>query len=52
MSKLIIFVVSSVLGAVGWWLGNFINMDLAFLLSTVGSLAGVYYGWKWGREFC
>jgi hypothetical protein len=52
MSKLIMFLVSSVFGSVGWWLGGFINIDCAFLLSTIASIAGIFYGWKWGRAFC
>ena len=51
MTNLIILVVSSVAGSLGWWVGSFISIELAFLLSTAGSVAGIYYGWKWSRAY-
>ncbi len=47
MAKFLIFGASTVFGTIGWWLGDFIGMDFAFFLSTVGSFAGLVLGWKW-----
>lgn len=42
--------VSTLGSAIGWWLGNFFGLPAALLLSTIGGIFGVYYGWKWNRE--
>jgi hypothetical protein len=36
----------TVLGWVGWWLGAKIGLMAAFVLSGIGSLLGVYLGWR------
>ena len=46
MRNFCIFVVVNVFGAIGWWLGSRFGMGTAFALSAVGSLAGVYVGWR------
>lgn len=51
MTNLIILIVSSVTGSIGWWVGSLISMEFAFLLSTVASIVGVYYGWKLSRAY-
>jgi hypothetical protein len=43
--KLLIFVGLNVFGAIGWWLGEYVGLMTAFLLSGVGSVFGVYAGW-------
>jgi len=35
---------------VGWYLGDRWGMGMAFLLSGVVSLVGVYLGWKLARK--
>ncbi|MCB1233249.1 MAG: hypothetical protein KDM91_15310 [Verrucomicrobiae bacterium] len=53
MSSLFIMLVSSIAGGIGWWLGDFFGFVPALVLSTVASIFGLYYGWKWNRElFC
>jgi membrane protein YqaA with SNARE-associated domain len=42
MTKLMIFVGATVGGAVGWWLGAFVGVFTAFVLSMVGTGAGMY----------
>ena len=41
----------TVLGWVGWWLGEKVGLMTAFLLSGVGSLAGVYLGWRIHHDY-
>jgi hypothetical protein len=35
---------TSVLGGVGWWLGEMLNLGAAVVLSAVGSGVGLYWG--------
>jgi hypothetical protein len=41
----------TLVGAVGWWLGTKIGLMTAFILSGIGSVAGVYLGWRINRTF-
>jgi len=50
MGHLFIMIVSSVIGAVGWWIGGFFGATAAMVLSTIASFVGLYYGWKWNRD--
>jgi hypothetical protein len=49
--KLCIFVGLNVGGYVGWVLGEHVGLMTAFLVSSLGSLLGVYAGWKMAREY-
>lgn len=51
MGFIFIMIVSSVAGAIGWWIGEFFGFAAALMLSTVASLVGYYYGWKWNRDY-
>ena len=51
MNKLCIFVGMTVLGAVGWWLGEPLGVMPAWLFSGIGSVAGVYLGWRIARDY-
>ena len=51
MQKLCIFIGMVVLSSVGWWLGSYVGIVTAFLVSGVGSAAGVYLGWRIHRDF-
>jgi hypothetical protein len=42
MNKLLVMTGASVGGAVGWWAGSAVGLFTAFVLSTVGTGAGVY----------
>jgi len=42
MKKVLSFVGATVGGAIGWWLGAFVGTMTAFLVSIVGTAAGVY----------
>ncbi len=50
MNKVIAFIGGSVLGGIGWWAGAPIGIMTAFMLSTVGTGVGMYYGKKWADE--
>jgi hypothetical protein len=47
MRKIIGWGCASLLGTVGWWLGNYIHIGVALILSVVASGVGLYYGNKW-----
>lgn len=51
MSKLCIFIGMTVLGSVGWWLGEKAGFMTAFLASSLGSMIGVYLGWRIYRDY-
>jgi cadmium resistance protein CadD (predicted permease) len=47
MIKLLVFVGATIGGAIGWWLGAFIGTMTAFMVSIVGTAAGVYFARRW-----
>ena len=52
MNKICILVGMTILGWLGWWVGSKLGGLLtAFLLSGVGSLLGVYVGWRINRDY-
>ena len=51
MNKLCIFVGLTIGSYLGWWVGAQWSMMMAFIVSSIGSLAGVYAGWKINRNF-
>ena len=50
MTKLFIFVGMVFGGWIGWWVGDHIGLWTAYLLSSAGSILGVYLGWRLARE--
>ncbi len=51
MNKLCILIGMTLLSAVGWWIGDHVGLMTAFMLSGIGSLAGVYLGWRINRDY-
>ena len=51
MEMLLGFIGASVVGAVGWWLGERVGFMTAFMLSMVGTGIGMYAGRKVGRHY-
>ena len=49
--KFLIFVSLNVFGAIGWELGEPFGVMTAFLVSGVGSIAGVFIGWWAARRW-
>lgn len=40
-----------ILGGIGWTLGRHAGLIAAWLLSSLGSILGVYIGWRIGRTW-
>lgn len=51
MNKLCIFIGMTVFGSIGWWLGEKVGFMTAFIASGIGSMAGVYIGWRINRDY-
>lgn len=51
MNKLCIFLGMSLCGWLGWWLGSFVGDMTAYVVSGIGSLVGVYAGWRINRDY-
>lgn len=52
MSRLCIFIGMTIFGWAGWWLGNhFFGLTTGFVLSWIGSIVGVYVGWRINRDY-
>ena len=41
----------TVLGYIGWWMGAKVGLMTAFALSSIGSVAGIYVGWRIDRDY-
>jgi hypothetical protein len=51
MRTLCILIATTLLGTVGWWIGSHIGIMTAFLCSSIGSMVGVYLGWRIYRDY-
>jgi len=51
MNRLCIFLGMMVLGWVGWWIGARIGIMTGYFFSGIGSLVGVYVGWRIHRDY-
>jgi uncharacterized membrane protein len=53
MNRMLIFVGVILGGYVGWWAGDYLGLGLlaTFLVSTIGSIAGLYLAWRIAREY-
>ena len=53
MIKLCIFVGTTVVSTAFWYLGETVGLEFfgCFLLSGLGSVVGVWLGWKVGKHF-
>ncbi len=36
-----------VCGSLGWWLGAYVNLVVAVILSAITGAVGLYYGYRW-----
>jgi hypothetical protein len=41
----------TILGWAGWWIGAQVGLMTGFVLSSLGSVAGVYLGWRINRDY-
>jgi uncharacterized membrane protein YfcA len=46
VTKLLIFVGSTAGGYIGWWIGEEVGIMTAFIVSSIGTIAGIYAGYK------
>jgi membrane protein YqaA with SNARE-associated domain len=51
MGKVVTFIGATLGGAVGWWLGEGVGVMTAFLLSVLGTAAGIYAARRWLSEY-
>jgi hypothetical protein len=51
MNRLCIFIGMMVFGWIGWWIGARFGFMTAFWLSSLGSIVGVYVGWRINRDY-
>ncbi len=51
MVRLLYFAGISVGGAVGWWVGSYEGFWTAMIVSTLGSLVGVYAAYRLTRDY-
>jgi hypothetical protein len=51
MGKLLSFTGATIGGSVGWWLGARFGVMAAFLLSIVGTGAGIYLVRRWFADY-
>ncbi len=51
MTRFLGLLAAAVASAIGWWLGAKIGFMTAFLLSTLGTGLGLYYGMRVAREW-
>lgn len=51
MNKVLILVASTLGSGVGWWIGDFVGLEMAVVLGCVGTLVGVYVGWRLSRNY-
>jgi uncharacterized membrane protein YfcA len=49
--KLCIFIGANAGGMAGWWLGDHVGIMTAVVASGIGSILGVYAGWRVAREY-
>lgn len=51
MNRLCIFLGMTLIGWLGWWIGAKVGFMTAFFLSGLGSMVGVYVGWRINRNY-
>ena len=51
MNKLCIFIGVTVFGWLGWWIGARFGVMTGYVLSSLGSIVGVYVGWRINRDY-
>lgn len=51
MENLLGFLGATILGAIGWWIGDRIGLMTAFILSTIATGIGLYAGRRIARDY-
>ncbi len=47
MRTIIGWLSAAIAGAIGWWLGAYVNLVVAVMLSAITGAVGRYYGYRW-----
>lgn len=50
MGNAFILIISTIAGGLGSWAGSYYGMPMALFGGLVGSVIGIYYGWKWNQQ--
>jgi hypothetical protein len=51
MNRLCIFIGMIVFGRIGWWIGARFGFMTGLVVSSIGSMVGVYVGWRINRDY-
>ncbi len=51
MTRMLIFIFATLFGLLGWWLGSYLGVMGAWIVSGLGSILGVYWGWRIVRDY-
>ena len=51
MMRFVMFVGLVIGGWIGWWIGRYVGIWTALLVSTIGSLAGIYVVYRLTRDY-
>jgi hypothetical protein len=47
MRTIIGWLSATIAGGVGWWLGAFVGLVVAMIVSAIAGGVGLYYGYRW-----
>jgi hypothetical protein len=50
VEKIITGIVATIAGSIGWWIGSGFGIMTAFVISTIATGFGVYYGRRFARN--
>jgi hypothetical protein len=50
VEKIITGIAGTITGSIGWWLASSFGIMTAFIVSTIATGFGAYYGRKFARE--
>lgn len=51
LTKMVLFITTTIGGSVGWWLGAKVGFMTAFALSIVGTGLGLYFGKQFANQY-
>jgi hypothetical protein len=50
VEKIITGIVATIAGSIGWWIGSGMGIMTAFIISTIATGFGAYYGRRFARN--
>lgn len=51
MKNIVMAVFATIFGGVGWWVGESFGFMGAYLVSSIGTILGIYVGWRINRAY-